>query len=401
MKILFVNNIPFNPSFGGIERVTDILTKAFIARGHQVYYLCNYVDENHKDMLEYNFPAKLYIMPEEGGFFSQKNIKYYESLLKELCVDLIVNQRGLQSWQNATLLSNIKSISVLHSMPNYAIIRACQNLLRKPSSLYEYIKYPLKFLLYPYLSNRIADIIRKELCEQYSFIAENSDAIVLLSNSYKKQFLSYIPGCTSTIVKAIYNPNTYSLQQINPEYKEKVILYVGRLEAHEKCPMRLLKIWEKLFLKHPDWKLMIVGDGSERLAMQSYIEKNGLERVCLLGRKRNLEEFYIKASIVCLTSTYEGWGMALTEGMQFGCIPFTFDNGASTDIIDDGLNGYVIPTYNLKKYARCLSALMFDELKRKKMAQAAYDKSKLFDVENVVCQWEKLCYDILNKKSDN
>ena len=143
---------------------------------------------------------------------------------------------------------------------------------------------------------------------------------------------------------------------------------------------------------------MIVGDGAERLAMQSYIEKNGLERVCLLGRKRNLEDYYRRASIVCLTSTYEGWGMALTEGMQFGCIPFTFNYGSSSDIVDNGVNGYLIRAYNLRAFARRLSVLMSDVEKQQRMAMSSYHHSKKFDVENIVSQWEKLFCEILKSK---
>ena len=41
--------------------------------------------------------------------------------------------------------------------------------------------------------------------------------------------------------------------------------------------------------------------------------------------------------------------MTLTEGMSFGCIPFTFDNyGAASEIIDDGVNGCFIPSFDLR-----------------------------------------------------
>lgn len=61
MRILFVNNIPFNPIYGGIERVTDILAKALKEHGHEVFYLCFYLGEQQREMLEYDFPAMLYI----------------------------------------------------------------------------------------------------------------------------------------------------------------------------------------------------------------------------------------------------------------------------------------------------------------------------------------------------
>lgn len=398
MRILFVNNIPFNPAYGGIERVTDVLTKALIKRGHQVFYLCSYIHEHENSVLEYDFPAMLFMLPSPSGFLVKENIIFYKELLKKQSIDIVVNQRGLSSEFNETLLHGTKCISVLHAMPNCSILAECQNILSEPSNFIESLKYPLKVLLYPFLSCRIKRIMRKELSEHFSYITEKSEAIVLLSDNYKKEFLSYLPKYHAKIIRGIPNPNSFPLQQIDLKAKEKIILYVGRLDKYEKCPLRLLKIWRKLFLKHSDWKLMIVGDGAERLAMQSYIEKNGLERVCLLGRKRNLEDYYRRASIVCLTSTYEGWGMALTEGMQFGCIPFTFNYGSSSDIVDNGVNGYLIRAYNLRAFARRLSVLMSDVEKQQRMAMSSYHHSKKFDVENIVSQWEKLFCEILKSK---
>ena len=59
MKLLFVNNIPFNPIAGGIERVTDVLAKELIKRGHRVYYLCAKIDASGQCLLNYDYPAKI------------------------------------------------------------------------------------------------------------------------------------------------------------------------------------------------------------------------------------------------------------------------------------------------------------------------------------------------------
>ena len=104
-----------------------------------------------------------------------------------------------------------------------------------------------------------------------------------------------------------------------------------------------------------------------------------------------MENYYKKASFICLTSFYEGWGMSLTEGMQYGCIPFTFDNyGAASDIIDDNINGCLVDAFDEKEYANRLSHLMNDDDKRLEMSRAAIEKVKLFSAENIVDKWEKL-----------
>lgn len=398
MRILFVNNIPFNPAYGGIERVTDILAKELKERGYQVFYLCDYVED--KQILEYDFPAQLFILPNIGYFQSKENIVFYSDLLKNLNVDVVVNQRGVNPWQNEILMHGTKCVSVFHSMPNGILrfeLRSVLSYPQKGSKYIKFIKYLIKVALYPFLCIKTKRIVSAELSRQIAFVEEHSDAVVLLSSNNINDLSLYLPIIDTTKIRSIPNPNTYPQQQINWDCKENLILYVGRLDGYEKFPMRLLEIWKRLYLRHPDWRLVFVGDGSERFPMQKFIEKNRLERAFLVGRKKNVAEYYRKASFICLTSSSEGWGMALTEGMQFGCIPFTFNNyGAAFDIIDDGVNGHLIPAYNLRIYAKRLSDLMFDEKKRRGIAIAAHKKSMHFNVEKVVEQWDELFHTIMN-----
>lgn len=175
-----------------------------------------------------------------------------------------------------------------------------------------------------------------------------------------------------------------------------MILYVGRLDKIEKVPLRLIKIWERLYKKHPDWELVLVGSGEYMDTMVSYVKTHCVDRVYFEGSKMNLTHYYQKASFVCLTSNYEGWGMALTEGMQYGCIPVTFNSyGAASDIIEDGVSGCLIRPFSLRQYAKCLSKLMKDEALRTKMSNEAYKKVCEFDSENIVQKWDALFKSVL------
>lgn len=164
----------------------------------------------------------------------------------------------------------------------------------------------------------------------------------------------------------------------------------------EKNPMRLLYIWEKLYSRHLDWTLCFVGDGGAKHEMMDYVVKNKIERVLFEGRSSNVETYYKRASFICLTSDFEGWGMTLTEGMGYGCIPFTFNNhGAAEDIIDDAKNGCLIPPYNLTLYSERLSELMNDENKRRAKAIAAHEKVQNFNVCNIIPKWISLIEEII------
>ena len=393
MNILFFNDIPFNPSYGGIERVTDTITKGLLllGKGYKIYYLFYKVYD--RKILEYNFPAPIFEMPFENGFYNKKNLDYYLAILEKNDIDIVVNQRGGYNWANDALklTRTSKVVSVVHSKIDFVISQSIAvHKVYNGTNFLEKFKCAIKrifpLLLEKYVKNKIYD----DLQCHYKELQLISDAVVFLSRKDAESIKLYT-DVSGTLIYSIPNPNTFALQDVNYSIKSKVILYVGRLDSIEKAPLRLLQIWRKLYKKHEEWKLIIVGDGEDRDNMTSYVKKHKLPRVSFEGCVKNVEEYYKTASIVCLTSNYEGWGMSLTEGMSYGCVPFTFNNyGAAYDIIDDGVNGCIIEAFNLDEYAVRLSELMLDANRLITMGKSAQEKVEMFSVQNIVKEWESL-----------
>ena len=400
MNILFLNNIPLNPCYGGIERVTDIIVKSLLIfnKQYNIFYLISKVSADDISLLNYDFPAKIFELPFEGGFENQENIDYYFNFLKENNIDIIINQKGTIPMMNKILecTKNVKKISVVHSVVDYEIDTSLYRHLHWYSkTLYGYCMHIIKNmfprLLKIYLDNRI----KPQIKSHYSSLMRASDVIVVLSAKYISKMQQYIEA-EKVKITAINNPNTFACSDVDFSIKKKKLLYVGRLHMPEKNPMRLLQIWRKIYSIHKDWELVIVGDGVAKEDMLAYVEKHKLPRVYFEGNRHNVVDYYKEASIICLTSNFEGWGMALTEGMTFGCVPFTFGNsGAAYDIIDDGENGCIIPAFNLKQYARSLSEVMSDDKKRFALGKAAQEKVKQFSAENIVKQWDELFHKLV------
>ena len=393
MNILFVNDIPFNPIGGGIERVTDILTKELVKRGYTIYYLCDKLPDSKLYLLNYAYPAKLFQLPHFGMFDNDENISYYKQLQDELKIDVVVNQRGSFNFMNCVLdCCNVKTISVVHTIIDGSII--CYFNSRQETLQWK-IKNWLKRCIYPIYMHLKKKQLYRDLLNHYLELVNSDSTIVVLSKSDANKLCSFIKPIKPT-VKVIGNPCDTPNKTFDYSKKRKIILFVGRLCSAEKQPLRLVKIWNKLHKLYPDWKLVFVGDGAARFQMERYIKKHKISRVVFEGTQTEVDKYYKNASFVCLTSNYEGWGMALTEGMRYGCIPFTFNNyGAASDIIDDGINGCLIPAYNLKEYASRLSELMSDDDMRSKMSMAAIEKVKIFSVKNVANKWDKLFLSLL------
>ena len=293
MNILFVNDIPFNPIGGGIERVTDVLAKGLIKRGYKVYYLCGKLPQSKQYLLNYDFPAQLYQLPQFGLFENEDNILYYKNLQDELEIDVVVNQRGLGGWFNGLLpITQTKIVSVIHSVPDGDVRMFLNKLVELTVPPFEKIKKFIKIKL----SSVIKAYWKRKALEDaktyYNELAEYSDVIVTLSRG-DIDMLNRLIGITKkTKIINIPNPNTFDQINTISEPKKKILLYVGRLEKTDKEPLRLLKIWNILHKKHPDWQLKIVGDGEERNAMKNYVESQKINNVFFKGCKVDVSKYY-------------------------------------------------------------------------------------------------------------
>ena len=389
MNLLFVNDIPFNPFAGGLERVTDVLVKELLKRGYTIYYLSAKVNSLQNSLLNYEYPVPLYQLPNYGLFENDGNITFYKNLQKELRIDVVINQRGIGGYFNSMLsITTTKLVSVIHSTPEGNILLYSNRITDLSAPYLINLKRIIKrSVMLPYWRKKAM----KERKSKYNELAFYSDAIVTLSERCIGIMKSFIDIPFNARIISIPNPNTFNSPNVLLKQKQKTIIYVGRLTKLEKEPLRLLKIWKILHNNFPNWKLKIIGEGEEKENMRKYVENKRLNNVFFEGAQFDVMKYYKEASFVCLTSNFEGWGMVLTEGMQYGCIPFTFNNyGAAFDIIDDGLNGCLISAFDIKEYANRLSELMSNELKRLKMSKAAIDKVKKFSVEKVADKWEEL-----------
>lgn len=176
--------------------------------------------------------------------------------------------------------------------------------------------------------------------------------------------------------------------------KRKEVLYVGRIDENQKRIHRIIDTWALLEASFSDWKLTIVGDGVEKRNLVEKVIQLKLNNVLFEGFQSPLE-YYKHASLLILTSEYEGFPLVLAEAMSFGVIPVVYGSySAVYDIISDGVDGVILP-YNKKGYdtkfaSRKMKELMLDADKRNNLAQAAIITSKRYSVESIVDSWNKL-----------
>lgn len=217
------------------------------------------------------------------------------------------------------------------------------------------------------------------------------DALTVLTEADKKYLANRF--------KHIYvMPNPLGIESLaNVPQKDKMILAVGRLEEwHYKGFDLLINAWRKLFVKHPDWKLRIVGHGSEKTRKYLQTLAEGLENIEFVPYTSNIQAEYRKASIFVLSSRYEGFGLVLTEAMSQGCACIACDyKGRQAEIVTDGVDGLICPTDSVDTLTEKMKILIENGNLRKILQENAIHSVSRFSIESIASKWEKMLNEII------
>ena len=156
-----------------------------------------------------------------------------------------------------------------------------------------------------------------------------------------------------------------------------------------------MDIWKDIAPKYPEWELIIMGSGNvesfKQLADKMHISNIKFTGSCVPT------EYYKKGDILCMTSSTEGWGMVLIEGMQYGCVPIAYNSFSSlTDIIENNKNGFTVTPFNKQEYIEKLETLMNDTELRERFAQNGCESIKRFDHKLIAKQWIDLFKEVLS-----
>lgn len=235
---------------------------------------------------------------------------------------------------------------------------------------------------------RWVDIVRSRYDE---ILVKKYDRFVVLTEE-DKSYWGALPNMVVIPNARTFTPDNTALLQ------NKKVLAVGRL-TYQKGFERLIEAWSLLNGKYPNWKLFIVGDGEKKEELEQLVVDSSLQdSVFLKAPVKDMEQLYREASVIAMTSRYEGLPMILLEAQAYGIpiVSFKCQCGPA-DIITDGKDGFLVPEGNIPMMAEKLSMLMSDYQLRAKMGKAAVLSSKRFDEERVMNQWENLFRSLLNK----
>lgn len=162
--------------------------------------------------------------------------------------------------------------------------------------------------------------------------------------------------------------------------KEKIILSAGRMDVwHCKGFDLLIEAWNGIAHKFPDWRLRLVGKGSEKsLAFLKSLVAPSVP-VDFVDYTPDILQEYKRAAVYVLASRYEGWGLVMIEAMSQGCATIACNyNGRQSEAIVDGHNGLLCPVGDSDAIRKRLELLLTNNEKRVQLQHEAIKDLELY-----------------------
>lgn len=217
-----------------------------------------------------------------------------------------------------------------------------------------------------------------------------SDIIVVLTKADYQEWKN--AGCSEKKLKTIYNYSCF--EPHIPKYNEnkKKILAIGRLEDQKGFDF-LLQIWRMIEddQELDDWTLQIIGSGSKEVALHKQEEELELERVEWYPFTQNIDGFYEDASVYVMSSRMEGFGLVLLEAQTFGLPIVSFNiNCGPSEIVEEGVNGYLIEPFDIQEFVAKLSKLMKTPALLENFTNNSQKNMEKFYKATIIDQWVEI-----------
>ena len=445
MKILFL--LPEYPALGGVQTVTTQMANYFQAVGHEVSILslppgklyrlpafssprpagadfprqssgadslrqspetdsprqspCS--DSRHSQTLPLEKPLRITLdpgvkqayLPDSSDYNSKQNLQFIRDYVEQNRIPIIINQGAFSKvYLLFSKHSEHKVINVLRGCPAWEPVRkrkfnTFKNTVLSVRGVGKRIPALLRYLAMKTVPGLATGLARRELFAKIVHAAR----FVVLAPGYIEELHAAWPGKIAPgQIVAISNPLT---GRAKISARKPQIIYAGRLSREDKRIDRLLRIWKLIQDRVPGWSFRIIGEGPEKENLRDYAKKLGLKNLSFESPRVD-DSLYAEASIICLSSSYEGYGMVLLEARQAGIVPVAFDCSAGVrDVITHQRNGLLVPAFDEEAFAESLLKLIGDESLRNRLSQQAIEDTRQNDMERIGPLWTALFEELL------
>ncbi len=179
--------------------------------------------------------------------------------------------------------------------------------------------------------------------------------------------------------------------------KEKILLYIGRLEK-EKSVDFLLKTFEKIYLEDSNVNLVLIGDGKEEAKLKELAKKLKIEKnvyfAGLIGRDK-INKVFADAEIFVFASTTETQGMVILEALASGLPVVAVNDPVYEGVIQNKINGVLVEP-DVKQFAKACLDILSNPKERERLSDSAIKSMHNFSLSQTAKSFEKLYKNLIS-----
>ncbi|ASV32932.1 hypothetical protein CJJ18_00935 [Candidatus Williamhamiltonella defendens] len=193
-------------------------------------------------------------------------------------------------------------------------------------------------------------------------------------------------------IKFIFNPCPIPTYIRGANEYDKVVIFVGRV-TKKKGVDDLIKAWKIIEPKHKNWKLQIVGDGSDKEECISLAQNLELKNISFYESTNDIVKYLRRSTISILPSLFEGMGLSILEAKSQGCAVISTKTSGGKKLINDMINGILVDISNVQELANKIDLLINDENLRNRIIRQAYSEMNVFDISSIAKSWSQVFKD--------
>ncbi len=360
------------PTFGGSGVLATELGKALADEGHQVHFI------TYQQPVRLNeFNANIFYHEVRVPTYPLFDYPPYEVALASTMVDVIINH-------------DLDLLHVHYAIPHASAAYMAKQIVKQKTGR----NIPVITTLH---GTDITLVGKDKTYEPVvTFSINESDAITAVSQNLKDE--TYKSFAIHKDIEVIYNfvdVTRFNKKPIAPFRKviapngEKILIHASNFRKVKRVD-DVVTIFAAVCKEMPA-KLLLVGDGPERPAIENLVRVLGVDDdVRFLGKQEQMEDILAVSDVFLLPSEYESFGLAALEAMAAGVVVISTNAGGLPEINIQNETGFLADVGDVAAMSNFAIDLLRDDAKMATMKEAAYRQAVRFDITNIIPVYEKL-----------
>lgn len=367
------------PTYGGSGIVATELGKELAKKGHEVHFI-TYAQPVRLDIYQAN------IFYHEVAIFDYPLFDYqpYELALTSKLVDVSMHE-------------GLDILHVHYAIPHASAAYFAQQILRSQG-----IEIPFITTLH---GTDITLVGKDPSFEPViTFSINNSDAVTVVSESLKIDTLEHFEITRDIeVIPNFIRHSTYAKDaKIECKRKEfapngeKIITHISNFRKVKRVD-DVLRIFKRVIEKVPA-KLLLVGDGPERLHLEQLCRELGIcEHTKMLGKIQNVQGILHHSDLFLLPSETESFGLSALEALASAVPVVSSNSGGLPEVNKQGFSGYLSNVGDIDDMAVKSIEILQDESVLARFKTQAYEHSLNFGLESILPRYEALYKKLIEK----